>query len=526
MSPETLITILSFAVAIYALLPLERVLDLKIKFAWYDLMVVATAIALVLYILYQPVLQTFGFVLDLGPWRWGFDASLTTFSIIVGALLWVFLRLRFGGLRRQRIQSFSRLATDLLHKRKTGELAELLRRYLPELMTIYENNYVFVRLRHWLAPSTWQRFVQRQHPSIGWPKPVRIFARALSRLLPTHERSRDCARETVHRILLSDPFVETVATAYPYLAMDVLKYDVREAAGFQEKWFRCVLDDRHSILFAEIRRNQTNRPGAYHRYDYDPENRCLWFYFHDVRTAERLRLYKSIGDYLCADYGKRRRNPDSDRFNQPLDRYHDVGIWQCPAYAVIRLFDYMVTEALHQGIPWHMWLHYLPIFADKIVLNLDPREDVDLQSEFPTPYHYQLYEIVDVLCKWIASGQDAPEYQDEQAIERAIPMQSVIALGRVMNTVLLTPTLAGRLASDTVESVVRRVDDWRSEPRLEVYRTALIETLAKGGRNHGVPDHWPAILRQHLEDVDVIRYHRTQEAIAAAIDAHWDGHDD
>ena len=118
MSPETLITILSFAVAIYALLPLDRVLDLKIKFAWYDAAVILAAILLVFYILYQPVLQELDWAFDLGPWRWGFNASLTTFTIIVGALAWVVFRLRFGGLRRQRIQAFSRLATDLLHKRQ------------------------------------------------------------------------------------------------------------------------------------------------------------------------------------------------------------------------------------------------------------------------------------------------------------------------------------------------------------------------------------------------------------------------
>lgn len=526
MSPETLITILSFAVAIYALLPLERVLDLKVKLAWYDAVVVLLAMVFVLYILYQPVLQELGWTFELGPWRWGFDASLTTFTIIVFALAWVVARLRFGGLRRQRIQSFSRLATDLLYKRKSGELAELIKRYLPQLMKIYENRYRRVRLRLWLTPPTWVTLAQRTSQADDWPKVIRSSARLLSRLLPTFERSRDSARETVHRILLSDNFVETVATAYPYLAIDVLKYDVRESAGFQEKWFRFVLDDPNSVIFAEISRNQSMQMGSYHRYQYNPQNRCLFFYFGDVRNAERLALYKSIGEYLCVEYGRRRRNPESDRFNQPLDRYNDSDIWNCPAYAVIRLFDYMVSESLYQGIPWHMWLHYLPIFADKIVVNICPRDDVDLKSEFPTPYHYQLYEIIDVLCKWIASAQDMPEYKSEGDRERAIPMQSVVALCRVMNTILLTPALDAKFLSYMVEVVVGRMDDWRSEPALAPYRNRLIGDLAKGGRDWGVPETWPEILKQHVAAADVVRYHQTQREMVRKLHEHWNTTDE
>lgn len=514
-------TILSLAVAIYTLRPLERVLDLKFKFAWYDGIVVFSAIVLVLYILYQPVLQELDWAFDFGPWRWEFDASLAT--IIVVALVWVVVRLRFGGLRRKRIHVFSRLATDLLHKRKTGELVEMLKRYLPQLMKIYENDYSLVRLRNWLAPSIWEVLGHRRNQTEQWPKAVRSSSRLLSRLLPTYEESRDSAKETVHRILLSDNFVETVATAYPYFAMSVLKYDVHELVGFQDKWFQFVLDDPNSVVYAEIQRNQVMQTDSYHQYQYDPENRCLFFYFADVRNAERLKLYKSIGDYLCVEYGKRRRNPEADRFNQPLDRYCDIEVRNCPAYSVIRLFDYMISQSLYQGIPWHMWLHYLPIFADKILANLSPHDDVNLDSEFPTPYHFQLYEIINVLCKWIASAQDVPEYESEEDRERAIPMQSVIALGRVMNAILLSPVLEAKFLSYMVVAVIGHADNWRTEPKLKLYREKLISNLAIGGRDWGVPDTWPGILKRCVATADVARYHQIQKEINEALDAKWGG---
>ena len=520
MSPETLITILSFAVAIYALLPLERALDLKIKFAWYDILVVISATILVLYILYLPVLQKLGWTITLGPWRWGFNASLTTFTIILAVLGWVVVRLRFGGLSRRRIHSFSRLATQLLYQRKNGELAEMLNRYLPQLMKIYENRYRVVRLRNWLLPPTWKALMHRGKKIKERPAIVRYIA-PLARLLPAYEGSRDSARQTVHRILLSDNFVKTIAASYPYQAMDILNYDIRESEGFQDKWFQFSLDDPNSVVYTEIEHNQLMSMGVYHRYQYQPENRCLFSYFGDVRNAERLKLYRAIGDYLCAEYGRRRRSPTTDRFNQPLDRYAETEIWRCPAYAVLRLFDYMISESLYQGIPWHMWLHYLQTFADKIVINLSPHDDVNLEAEFPTPYHYQLYEIVDLLCQWTTSAQDLPDFDSDEARDRAIPMQSVIALGQVINAMLLATSLEDQFTSYMVEVVVGRADDWRSVQKLEPYRQTLITNLAKGGRDWGVPAAWPGILRQHVAMADVVRYHQTQRDINNALDEHW-----
>ena len=118
MSASNLITILSLIVAVYALLPSERLLDLKIKFAWYDRLVVLSGVAVVHYILYLPALQELGWAFPLGPWRWGFTSELATYTIFGAVLAWGLVRLRFGHLDRRRAFAFGHLATKLLHERR------------------------------------------------------------------------------------------------------------------------------------------------------------------------------------------------------------------------------------------------------------------------------------------------------------------------------------------------------------------------------------------------------------------------
>lgn len=518
MSPETLITILSFAIAIYALMPRERVLDLKIKLAWYDWCVLFGSIVVVHYIFYFPQLNAYGLTFNLGTWRWGFDPSTTTYTIIFGTALWLGARLRFGGLRRRRIGAFSELATNLLHRRKYGELAELLERYLPQLMKIYNNGFIVSRIRDWLSPPTWLALTKARKRR---PKALRVIGHGLGAILPRFERSQNAARQVVRRIILFDPFVEELARAYPYQSLEILRHDLQEMEGFQEKLFRALLDDRFSVLYAEITHNQSMQMPAYHRYEYRPANALLWFYFNDVRVAEKLHAYKAFGDYLTAAYNMRLRNPQNDRFNQPLDRYADSEIWRCPAYAVLRLFDYMISESLYQGVSWHMWLHYLQTFSEKIVQNLSPSEDVNFEAEFPTPYHYQLYEIVTSFCEWTASATDLPDYESAQVRDRAIPMQSITALARTLNVIVLAPNLDHRFKAYMLEVALGRADDWRNNDKLEPYRAALVSNVAAGGRDWGVPTGWADTLRSLLRSFDHARHHRIVADMHQALDERW-----
>lgn len=518
MSPESLITVVSFAIAVYALLPPERSLDLKIKFAWYDRLLVLCSVVVLHYMVYLPVLRENGLALNLGPWRWGFTPELTTYSILAATALWVWFRARYGSLGRRRISAFSELATKMLHQRKNGELAELLGRHRRQLMKIYHNRYALPRLRNWLAPSRWDRFARSRKER---PKLLRVMGSMIAILLPKYEGTRDRARETVRRIVLSNHFVDEVSSSYPYLGIDLLGSDLRESEGFQKKWLTGLLNDPDSVLYREIEDNQTSHGSDRHRYAFSPDNAILSYYFVDIEIAERHKLYRPIGDYLSQLLDTRFRQPEGDRFNEPLDRYPDLETWRCPAYAVIRLFDFMISEAAYQGVHWHMWLHYCSSFVDKIERNLSPGNDVNPRDEFPTPYHYLLYEIIISLCEWIAIAADLSRADRVAIDDRRVPMQSVVALSRVMNTIVLSKKLEDDFSTYMLEVVVGRADEWQEDSKMLPYYSALLNRLTRGGRDYGVPEEWPDRLLSLMCGIDHAKYHRTKEKLDALIQARY-----
>lgn len=73
MGADTLLTLLGLIIAAYAVLPVERQLDLKLRLKAFDLFVAGSAVFLILYIQFYPILSSLRVVPQLGSWKWGFD---------------------------------------------------------------------------------------------------------------------------------------------------------------------------------------------------------------------------------------------------------------------------------------------------------------------------------------------------------------------------------------------------------------------------------------------------------------------
>lgn len=61
----------------------------------------------------------------------------------------------------------------------------------------------------------------------------------------------------------------------------------------------------------------------------------------------------------------------------------------------------MIHEGIHQGIQDHLWLFYFTHFTDKILKQLRDQQPDDSIHEWPTPFHFLLYEIVSITSNWI-----------------------------------------------------------------------------------------------------------------------------
>ena len=522
MSIEALLTIVGLGVAVYAVLPTDRRLDLKLRMSRADWTAALIALLLVHYIAFYPVFLAIGVAPNLGPWRWGFTPETASYAILFVTLCVLFLafRTRRGRIPPRKIPIFAALATRMLHERQYSDVIFLLENYARSLSKAYKRDYWLPKLRERLDPPVSVQFLQavsgrKQTPLPQWlmwseSRPVRRLRASIARVLPDGEKYQEAADEIIRRLVASDDFVAELMRSRPYLAIELLRLGLGKRSDLLKAAVRALLADKRSVLYYEVRHNDNLRRG--HRYYLNPSHRFLTFFFEDADKAKETSVYAPFGEFALKTLNEYQTGPDASRYNGPLEDFYEEGRWVCPIFVVIRLFDIMVLEALHQGVEWHMWLYYFTYITERIIRNIDMSDQrVVLSNEWPTPYHYLLYETVSALRDWIDEVKEVPKEQSNIQIERtdtfhengSIAKSAVLALGSVMRDVIKTDKLADNFKRYLLDIVLRLLRDLKQNNQSRL-TTALENSLVAGGPRMGDDSEYRFRLTAVLRDIDIV----------------------
>jgi hypothetical protein len=440
---------------------------------------------------FEPVLITLG-VPTFGPWLWGFDKSATQYLLFLLLAAFVYWRSRRKMLTRWNIGLFDDLATSLLHGGKHEELTDLLSRHLEAALDLAAPKSVLSRLANAIRPPRPGFHVIFQDDgsfTLGAGAPTSwLFRRWFSfrewfaDLVGPSQRVQRRAAIIVRRLLSSRRLTEHLAIARPYLCIEVMERATSLEERFQDEFFNALLADEASVLFSEIKNNDNFGKGG-HRLALPDENRVLRFYCHDVAVAARLGVYRSVGEAVLARI-------DADevlgkKLNGRLLTFQEAGKHHDPVYAGIWFFRIMVLEGLHQRVADHLWLHYMPHFASRLVDRARALRPEDEDHEFPTPLAYLLYEVVDATAVWVKDADALTRAGDvllpgqQEGNHIHISFEAAEAIGRVIHTILLSPRVPRRLKGELLGVVLSTLRDLEKRAHLAalaaVMRAHLIQ---------------------------------------------------
>ncbi|MFH1741042.1 MAG: hypothetical protein ABIH23_18730 [bacterium] len=497
-------------------------------------MIIITLFLGVHYLQFYGFFKAVGLSPNLGLSRWGITPKNASYLLVVGAAVTIFFHLYAVKLSPRRISRFRRLIEELLREKRYSEICSLFEKHLHSLHKIYSNKLLLPRFKRWLAPKTiFDMYLLQQNQSDSSQSgmlskyltkstaTLRSVIHPLSALLPSYERQQTLAKEVVRNVLLSKEFTLTVATSRPYFALRVFDYDFWEIKTFLDDYFRKMLSDTCSVLYFEIHNNQELLPDEEGCFYKTPEsNPLLHYLFADARVAERLSVWKPVGRHMLSVLRDLQQNPVTDQYIRPMEDFHDRDKWDSSLYVGLCFFDIMVTSALLQGIEWHMWLYYLPLFTKSIVTNLPAHENLaEPDAEWPTKYNYLLYEIVSLLTNWIVPIKFLPIDQSNivmhsrsiQHENANIPKSSMIALGRCLHSILLPQKISRSFKNRILEIVFRLYFNLREDKKLDDYAFVLISLVKQGGSNYvSREDDYISQLREALEEFDKFDYATSQ----------------
>lgn len=488
---SALLTMLGLIAAVWAIVPNTARLSFRLSLNWFDWLVIFAALLVIHGFFFEPVLTALGFP-TLGPWLWGFDKSATQYLLFLLLAAFVYWRSRRTRLTRWNLGLFDDLTTSLLHAEKHEELADLLRRHLVSALDLAAPKSVRSRLAYAIRPQRpGLQVVLHDDGSIGLEAGASTnwffrkwfsFREWLADLVGPSQQVQRRAAIVVKRLLSSRRLAGFLAIAQPYLCMEVMERTTRFAESFQSEFFNGQLANEDSVFYSELKNND-NFGGEGHRLALPDENRLLRFYCFDVDVAARLGVYQSVGEAVLARI-------DADealqkKLNGRLLTFADIGKHHDPVYAGIWFFRIMVLEGLHQRVGDHLWLHYMPHFAGRLVDRAREVRPEDENQEFSTPLGYLLYEVVDATAVWVKDAVALTKPGDVLLPDQLegnhiyISFEAAESIGRVIQTILMSPRVPHRLKNQLFGVVLTTLRDLEQCTHLAslagVMRAHLIE---------------------------------------------------
>lgn len=310
-------------------------------------------------------------------------------------------------------------------------------------------------------------------------RPVRAFAT----LVPAHQRAENSASDMLQLLFHSNKLLDHIVDRRPHFGVSLAKLDAYGSSEFVERYLTRLIATPASALYQELAGNEISDSPIGYRL---PErNRLLHFLFANPESAERLSVWKPIGDYtkrLLA--GDERQGYWSDLNGDPgwfeRERVSD------PVWNAMFFFDIMVTSAARHGIEYHMWLYYLPRFAELLEKGYSSDgSGIDKEAEFPTRGARLLYELFGFLASWVKLYGRLPEgsklrvMPDRHDRGSAIPHSAAIALGEALAIVMSSERIDDGVIQTLHDVTLRTVRELHDEGM----RRYLTEAILRGGED-------------------------------------------
>lgn len=493
---DTLLAVIGLAVAAYQLMPRARQLDLAVRFHPFDWFLLAATGVGIIYLQFFSFFRAIGWTPKLGLSRWAMTPERASFVVLLIGLAVVTLRIRFSRLSRRVVPRLAALVEQLMWDRNAGEAAHVIERHLTRLRQLATGASWWTSVRRYAAPTLDDQRLEiydLSHDLLVKPRPVslrtrlqqrvRKFLSPIGRYLPSPTKRSEQAAWLLSRVQQSREFAVAVAQRNPYFALKLMAAPDHDVFAFMKLYFRVLLAESSSVLHREIRDHAGSGGGK--PFSAGTSEPLLAFLFNDANAAERLHVYKPIGDAVLDELLELRRDPGSDPYNLSAnDSFRDDERWETSLFSAICFFDLMVSAALHHRIRWHMWLMYFADFAEEMIENHIPREPNRQPDTFyETRYTYLLYQMMDRCRDWMLAisrikDADNPnaEVVDDDGYD-TIPKAATQCLRRILFSILTAQKLSASFRERMAHLVFDAYFSLRS-----ANQHALAHVLARGIR--------------------------------------------
>lgn len=397
--------------------------------------------------------------------------------------------------------TFRSLVEQLLSDRRYGELVELIDPHINRLAQRATRSHWFQRcidairdegtekaawVKAFAAPndittepfSFWPRLINKvRSVTLYSLKPILYF-------LPREDEAEENASLVMRRIFTNEDFVRFISQERPSFALKIMSTDRVDYYEFSDRSIGYMIAPPAGPLRQELSDNDKISQGLYVIH---PHNPIINFLFRDSKVAERLEVYRPVGEFaihsIVEDDAYRRflnskpRDIDKSKKNDSL-------------FLSCHFFDIMIRSAARDKIEWHMWLYYMNFLVSEIVKIIDVESpEYDREAEFPNYAHFIIYTIIRNFGEWIELYKylkpDEVALQIENVESRHesghIVKSAILSVGICLKILIKSEKVTDEFIAYILEIILRILKSAQQNENGVRIAAALTNSILEGG---------------------------------------------
>ena len=154
MNLDSLITVAGLFVAVYAIIPRVRRLEISLRFGRLGWLILFVALASILYLQFYQTFRSLGLTPGYNLSRWSITTSHASFIILLMMSLGLYAYLRVKKISKSNVVKFREYVFELSREKKYSELFSLIEGNIAQLARIYNGNYPLSRLQNYLKSQS------------------------------------------------------------------------------------------------------------------------------------------------------------------------------------------------------------------------------------------------------------------------------------------------------------------------------------------------------------------------------------
>lgn len=385
MQPSDFLTILTIAVAVWAIIPKKERNFILLFFSPLELISFGLGLLFIHYLMAFDWLQE----------NWASWLSIFTFNKGIPAKVWAYLvalivialpilKVSFGYFSGKRLNELIDLYKLLL---KENEI---------DLLTGYISKYHISDIQTYLIGLS--HLPEKESMDIVLRR--RTESDAAFELLIKSKQIKFAAW-VYGNIMENETFIKSAAPKYPELFATAFRGMETKRAANQDLvklYVEYLFEFKNQLLIQELKITHDSSSSIKDRNQYY-DLPILYGLFVNVDAASENYIWYPVGEGAVKSlkYDEQQKGFLEKEYDSDLE----PELWNHKIWIATVYFDYMVRETIYQDFAYHMWLFYFRQTIDLLIENIPEVNNYKSDREYPSFSHYIICQQFDVMFGWI-----------------------------------------------------------------------------------------------------------------------------